>query len=51
MLLVLLFSFLTFLVLFAYLLLERLALRDAEDRVRGLRFALRRAGYDPGTTD
>ena len=51
MLLVLLFSFLTFLVLFAYLLLERLALRDAEDRVRGLRFALRRAGYNPGTTD
>ena len=51
MLLVLLFSFLTFLVLFAYLLLERLALRDAEDRVRGLRLALRRAGYDPGTPD
>ena len=51
MLLVLLFSFLTFLVLFAYLLLERLALRDAEDRVRGLRFALRRAGYNPGAPD
>ena len=51
MLLVLLFSFLTFLVLFAYLLLERLALREGEDRMRGLRFALRRAGYNPGTGD
>ena len=51
MLLVLLFSFLTFMALFAYLLLERLSLRDAEDRVRGLRLALRRAGYNPGTID
>ncbi len=51
MLLVLLFSFLTFLVFIAYLLLERLALRDSEDRLRGLRFAFRRAGYNPGTGD
>ena len=44
---VLLFSFLAFLVLFAYLLLERLALGNAEHSVRELRFALRRAGFNP----
>jgi len=38
---VLLFAFLTFLVLFLYLLLERMALRDAEDQVSGIRFSLR----------
>ena len=42
MLAVLLFSFLTFIVLFLYLLLERMALRDAEDQVREARFSLRR---------
>ena len=50
MLLVLLFSFLTFLALFAYLLLERLALGNAEHSLRGLRFALRRAGYNSGAS-
>ena len=48
MLAVLLFSFLTFLFLFAYLLLERLALREAEDGLRGLRFAWMRSGRQPG---
>ena len=43
MLAVLLFSFLTFLVLFLYLLLERRALRGVEDDLRKLRFAARRA--------
>lgn len=46
MLLVLLFSFLTFLVLFSYLVLERMMLRSAEDAVRQMRFSLRRAGRD-----
>jgi heme exporter protein C len=39
---VLLFSLLTFLILFVYLMLERKALRDAEDQVREMRFSLRR---------
>ena len=43
---VLLFSFLTFLFLLTYLVLERMALRDTEDRIRGIRFALRRARVD-----
>ena len=43
MLAVLLFSFLAFLALFAYLLLERMALRNAEDAVRELRFQRRAA--------
>jgi heme exporter protein C len=38
------YSFGAFLVLFAYLLVERTALRAAEDQVRKLRFSLRRAG-------
>lgn len=42
MLAVLLFSFLTFAVLFLHLLLERISLRDAEDQMRGIRFSLRR---------
>ena len=46
MLAVLLFSFLTFLVLFLYLLLERRALKDLEDELRELRFAARRAGSE-----
>ena len=41
MLATLLFSFLTFTVLFLYLLLERKCLRDVEDQVSGLRFSLR----------
>jgi heme exporter protein C len=41
---ILLFSFVTFLVLFLYLLIERTALRSAEDQVRLLRFSLRKAG-------
>lgn len=40
---VLLFSFLTFLVLMAYLVAERVALRETENRIRGMRFSLRRA--------
>ncbi len=44
MLAVLLFSFLTFLVLFLYLLLERRALKGLEDELRELRFAARGAG-------
>ncbi|MFQ6026008.1 MAG: cytochrome c biogenesis protein [Dehalococcoidia bacterium] len=44
MLWVLLFSFLTFLVLFLYLLGERVSLRNAEDQLTTLRFTLRRAG-------
>ena len=43
MLAVLLFSFLAFLALFVYLVLERTALRNAEDAVRELRFHRRRA--------
>jgi heme exporter protein C len=42
---ILLFSFVTFLVLFLYLLVERVALRSAEDQLRSLRFSLRRSGY------
>ena len=40
---VLLFSFLTFFALMTYLVAERMALRDTEDRIRGMRFSLRRA--------
>jgi hypothetical protein len=39
--LTLLFSFLTLGVLFVYLLLERMALRNLEEQVRGIRFSLR----------
>ena len=41
---VLLFSFLTFLFLLAYLVTERMALRDTEDHIKGVRFLLRRGG-------
>jgi heme exporter protein C len=41
---VLLFSFVTFLVLFVYLVLERASLRDAEDQIGRLRSSLRRSG-------
>ena len=41
---VLLFSFLTFLVLFTYLVLQRMALGDAEDRLGGIKSSLRRMG-------
>ena len=44
MLAVLLFSFLTFLVLFLYLLLERTALKGLEEELRELRFAASRTG-------
>ena len=44
MLAVLLFSFLTFLVLFLYLLLERTALKGLEEELRELRCAASRAG-------
>ena len=40
---ILLFSFLTFLVLFLYLVVDRMALRGLEDQVRMLRFSIRRA--------
>jgi heme exporter protein C len=40
---VLLFSFLTFLFFLVYLIAERMALRDTEERVKSLRFSLRRA--------
>ncbi len=40
----LLFSMVTFLILFTYLVVERTALRNSEDRLRGMRLALRRAG-------
>ena len=43
---VLLFSMLTFLALLTYLIMERMALHDTEDRLRGLRFSLRRAHRD-----
>ena len=43
---VLLFSMLTFLALLTYLILERVALQEANDRIRGLRFLLRRARPD-----
>ena len=45
--LVLLLSFVTFLVFFLYLVLERVALRDAEDELGGIRFSLRRSGRSP----
>ncbi len=45
---VLLFSFLTFLALLIYLIAERLALRESEDRIREIRFSLRRTGADVG---
>ena len=41
---ILLFSFITFLLFFSYLVLERMALRDAEDELAKVRFSLRRAG-------
>ena len=41
---VLLFSFITFFVLFVYLALERASLRDAEDQIGRLRSSLRRSG-------
>lgn len=43
---VLLFSMLTFLAFLTYLILERMALQDTEDRIRGIRFSLRRARQD-----
>ena len=43
MLAVLLFSFLTFLVFFAYLVAERMAILDSEDRLRQVRLTLRRS--------
>jgi len=43
---VLLFSFLTFLALLTYLIMERIALHDTEERVRKIRFSLRRARQD-----
>ena len=45
---VLFFSFLTFLALFTYLVVERMALRETEDGIRGIRFSLRRANVDVG---
>jgi len=42
MLAVLLFSMVALLFLFVYLVLERSALRDHEDQLRGIRFMLRR---------
>jgi len=44
MLWILLFSMVTFLLLFAYLVAERTALRNSEDRLRGIRLVARRAG-------
>ena len=41
---ILLFSFVTFLVLFLYLVLERMGLRALEDQVRLLRFSARKTG-------
>jgi heme exporter protein C len=41
---ILLFSFLTFLVLFLYLLVERMAMRGLEDQVRRLKFSMLGAG-------
>ncbi len=43
MLAVLLFSFVTFLVFFAYLVAERMAIMDSEDRLRQVRLSLRRS--------
>ena len=47
MLMTLLFSLVTFVVLFALLVWERAALRDSEDQLREMRLALRRAGRYP----
>ena len=47
MLMTLLFSLVTFMVLFALLVWERAALRDSEDKLREMRLALRRAGRYP----
>ena len=44
MLWILLFSMVTFLLLFAYLVAERTALRNSEDRLQGMRLELRRTG-------
>jgi len=44
MLLVFLFSMVTFVVLFLYLVWERIALRDSEDQLGGIRLRMRRAG-------
>ena len=41
---ILLFSFVTFLVLFLYLVVERMGLRALEDQVRRLRFSARKTG-------
>jgi len=43
---VLLFSFVTFLALLTYLIMERMALQDTEYRIRGIRISLRRARQD-----
>jgi len=43
---VLLFSMLTFLALLTYLIMERIALQETEDRIKGIRFSLRRAHKD-----
>ena len=43
---VLLFSFVTFLALLTYLIMERMALQDTEDRIRRIRISLRRARQD-----
>ena len=43
---VLWFSFLTFLIFMGYLIAERMALRDTEDHIKGIRFSLRRARID-----
>ena len=40
--LVLLFSFITFLILFVYLVAQRMALREAEDQLGGIKSAMRR---------
>ncbi len=47
MLMTLLFSLVTFMVLFALLVWERAALRDSEDKLREMRLVLRRAGRYP----
>ena len=47
MLMTLLFSLVTFMVLFALLVWERAALRDSEDKLGEMRLALRRAGRYP----
>ena len=44
MLAILMFSLVSFFLLFLCLMIDRMALRDAEDQVRGIRFNLRRAG-------